>query len=111
MIAVEQFDVEVRSGRVTDLTCSCGGLLREVRHVVVPRNRPRHHRQRRIRKKWQKRWERENRARLAISGMMSALRHPSYRCEACGRVSGFYAAMGRNLISVQPMPGGAASIF
>jgi hypothetical protein len=43
-----EFHVEVNSG-----------LLREVRPVGVPLDRPRHHRQRRIRKKWQKRWERE----------------------------------------------------
>jgi len=99
------------AGRLTEMTCRCGGRLREVRRLVVPVEEPRPHRQKRIRKKWRKRWEREHGSMVSLSAALSAARGPSYLCDVCGRTEGFYAAVGRNLISVQPMPPAAVLTF
>jgi hypothetical protein len=89
------------------MTCACGGVLQEVKTVVVPKYRPRHHRKKRIRKKWKARWERENISRTQISVLVGLMQPPTYRCEKCGKRDGFYSAVGRNLIKVEPLPEGA----
>jgi len=98
-------------GRVTEMTCACGGNLRDVRTLVVPTYRPRHQRKKRIRKKWKARWEKENRVRIQASVMMGLMQRPSFRCEKCGRKEGFYSAAGRNMILVEPLPEHARPIW
>ena len=98
-------------GRVTEMTCTCGGELRDVRRVVVPVYRPRHHRKRRIRKKWRLRWERENAHRVHAGVMIGLMQMPSYRCEKCGKRDGFYSAAARNIFTVEPLPPGALPIY
>ena len=98
-------------GRLTEMTCTCGGKLRDIRTLVVPTYRPRHHRKKRIRKKWKARWEKENRARVHVGVMMGLMQRPSYRCETCGKRDGFYSAAGRNMILVERLPEAARSLW
>jgi hypothetical protein len=90
-----------------EMKCSCGGFLCEVRTIVLPESEPPHHRKKRIRKKWRKRWERTEAVVRGVSARVGLMVHPSYRCEKCGRREGFYSAMGRNLIQIEPLPSGA----
>lgn len=102
-------------GRATGLKCTCGGVLhddagvgrraRELAELGVPRPR---HRKKRILKKRMKAWAGTIGVVQAVSRMML---RPGYICGACGQRSGFYAAIGRNLIQVQPMPPGAKPFF
>lgn len=94
-------------GRLTEMTCPCGGFLRETRSVAVLGSGPRPHRTKRIRKKWRKQWARQNASMIAVAGMMAIMQPPRYRCEGCGRVEGMYRAVGRNLIQVEQLPPGA----
>ena len=96
--------------RETEMQCSCGGKLVQVRRVLLPKP-PRTHRKKRINKKWRKRWQEENRSRILASTMIGLMQRPSYRCSKCGRNEGFYSAMGRNLIQVQPLPDGALPVY
>lgn len=98
-------------GTLTEMTCTCGGKLRDVRTIVVPTYRPRHHRKKRIRKKWRKKWERENAARVHVGVMMGLMQRPTFRCEKCGKRDGFYSAAARNLIKVEPLPEGALPLY
>jgi hypothetical protein len=100
---MSEFQIHETRGRETDLKCRCGGTLQEFRSTLVPKP-PRVHRKKRITKKWRKRWERENKGRLMMSAMVGALRHPFFRCVSCGRTEAFYSAMGRNLITIEPLP-------
>jgi len=98
-------------GRLTELRCGCGGQLRAVRTVIVPAGDPPHHRKRRIRKKWRKRWEAERRVAARVGVMMGLMQRPAYRCETCGRATGFYSAAVRNLIQVEQLPEGARPVY
>jgi len=98
-------------GHVTEMSCTCGGKLRDIRTLVVPTYRPRYQRKKRIRKKWKARWEKENRARVHVGVMVGLMQRPSFRCETCGRRDGFYSAMGRNMIMVEPLPERARPIW
>jgi len=98
--------------RPTELQCSCGerAPMEEVRHLYVPKSPPRH-RKKRINKKWRKRWEKENAAKFLAASMLGLMRRPVYRCTKCGRNEGFYSAVGRNLIQVEPLPEGALPLY
>ena len=98
-------------GRITEMSCTCGGKLRDITTLVVPTYRPRYQRKKRIRKKWKARWEKENRARVHVGVMVGLMQRPSFRCETCGRRDGFYSAMGRNMIMVEPLPERARPIW
>jgi len=98
-------------GRITEMSCTCGGKLRDITTLVVPTYRPRYQRKKRIRKKWKARWEKENRVRIQASVMMGFMQRPSYRCETCGRRDGFYSAAARNIFTVEPLPERARPIW
>lgn len=96
-------------GGITEMKCGCGGFLQVV--ALVPRvSQPPRHRTRRISKKWEKRWRRAQGALLSIETLLAFSRTPHFRCVACGQRASFYRAMGRNLITVQPLPDGAFPI-
>ncbi len=97
-------------GRLTELTCSCSGLLREVRFFFPPIPKPRH-KNRRIRKKLVAKWMETNRIQTGILNMVSLMRPPTYQCVKCEQRQGFYAAMARNLIKVEPMPESSTFLF
>jgi len=90
--------------RATELTCSCGGLLNQIRFVANFDPLPPRHRKKRIRKKLRKRWEQETRTLQGFSLLVGAMAPPSFRCVECNRFHSYYAAMGRNLFTVEPMP-------
>jgi hypothetical protein len=91
-------------GRVTDLKCrSCSGFLQVVRFLFPPIPKPRH-KNRKKRKALVARWMETNRVQTGVLNLMSLMTPPSYVCEKCGRRQGFYAAMARNLINVEPFP-------
>ena len=90
-----------------EMKCACGGFLCEVRTIVLPESEPPHHRKKRIRKKWRKRWERDEAVVRGVSAMAGLMQRPFYRCEKCGKSESFYSAVGRNLIEIQPLPSGA----
>jgi hypothetical protein len=94
-------------GRVTKLSCRCGGSLREFRRLFVPPG-PRPHRTKRIRKKWYKKWKQ---GPALLSSAVSALQKPHYHCEKCGSTEGFYQAIGRNMFPVEPMPPAAITFY
>jgi len=104
-------DVHQVPGRLTGLKCTCGGLLREARTVIVPKSHPPHHRKRRIRKKWLRRWKEEHRVHVGVGVMMGLMQRPTYQCESCGRRDGFYSAMGRNLFTIERLPERARPIW
>jgi hypothetical protein len=62
------------------------------------------HKKRRILKKRLKRWARDVATRKQVFAFMAAMQRPTYRCVACNRKEGFYAAMGRNLIVIERLP-------
>jgi hypothetical protein len=107
---VSDYQVHELQQRETEMQCSCGGKLVEVRRVLLPKP-PRAHRKKRINKKWRKRWEQENRHRILASTMIGLTQRPSYRCSKCGRNEGFYSAVGRNLIQVEPLPEGTFPVY
>ena len=99
-------------GDLTGLTCSCGGLLREVRRLAdIPLPPKPTHKKRRILKKRMKEWEQTVEACTRVARWMFATQRPMYRCEVCGRKGGFYSTMARNLFPLQRMPDGAAAIY
>ena len=98
-------------GRLGEMTCTCGGRLREFHTIIVPEYDPPHHRKKRIRKKWRKRWERENPILRGVCAMAGLMQRPWYRCEKCGKRDGFYSAVGRNFIKIEPLPDGALPLY
>ncbi len=99
-------------GRTTELKCSCGGPLQEVRHLAdVPMPSKPTHKKRRILKKRMKRWEQEVEARALVFAAMFAMQRPMYRCVFCGRKAGFYDTMARNLFRVEPLPVNAVPFY
>jgi hypothetical protein len=101
-------------GPPTALACPhCNGVLHErhldtqpptVKHPPLSKNR-------RIRKKQLKRWYAENWPFYAVHAAMLATRSSGFRCISCKRLVGFYHAIGRNLIKVEPMPPGALPYY
>lgn len=97
------------------MKCTCGGTLhedagverraRELAELEVPRPR---HRKKRILKKRLKAWAATIGVVQAVSRVML---RPGYICGTCGQRHGFYAAIGRNLIQVEPLPRGAQVLF
>jgi len=104
-------DVHQVPGRLTEMTCTCGGPLREARTVIVPKFRPPHHRKKRIRKKWRQCWEKRHRQLVGVGTMIGLMQRPTYLCEKCGRRDGFYSAAARNIFTVEPLPEGARPIW
>jgi len=99
--------IEVQ-GRMTDSVCSCGGKQQAVRYMITDMLPPfPTHRKKRIRKKLAKRWVEETRHLRMLSAMVSMMGHPKYKCVECGRVESIYGSLGRNLITVEPLPEGA----
>lgn len=101
-------------GRATELTCTCGGILHERMAPPIPRLKPgpRQSRNRRIRKKQIKKWARAHaRLIMAMNIIRQTSRPMGYRCASCKRHVGFYEAIGRNVIKIEPMPGGALPIY
>jgi len=90
-------------GRVTEMTCRCGGKLQESRVVVnVSLPKPTH-RKKRILKKLLKKWEKDSKLTRLMSSFVGLMRKPTYKCTVCDKHEGFYSAMGRNLFPVQSM--------
>ena len=109
-----KMQAEPITGRATDLTCTCGGVLHEREIPPPPRilPGPRRSRNRRIRKKQRLKWMRTTgRALLYIHMAMMALRPTGYRCASCKRHMGFYEAVGRNIFQIEPLPDGALPIY
>lgn len=86
------------------LRCPCGGSLQAFRRVSIVGDPP-PHKKKRIAKKWRKRWEEKHRWYLVSSMMVSILQPPFFRCTRCGRLEGFYSAVGCNMFGVQALPG------
>lgn len=95
-------EVNETSKRETGLKCECGGGLLSFRRTVLPK--PPTHRQKRIAKKWRKRWERENRHRILACKLAGLMQPPCFRCTKCGRDAGYYSTLGSNLVQVEPLP-------
>lgn len=89
----------------TDLVCSCGGVLIECRTENEFQNIPKSkkHRRTRINKKWEKKFYKNNRTALMIQSLLSFPRHPFFKCKKCGVNSGFYKAMGMNMLKIEPL--------
>ena len=107
-------------GPATSLKCFCGGILHkdveglrkraeETSAALASRTRPRH-RKKRILKKRIKAWQTRMRVLNCVT-MLVAGCHPTFVCAKCSRREGFYGAIGRNLIQVEPMPSGALPIY
>jgi hypothetical protein len=95
-------------GQVTDMVCTCGGKLQAVKYVATDMLPPQPtHRKKRIRKKLAKRWIKETRHLRMLGVMIGALQPPKFKCVECARVNSYYAAMARNLVTVEPLPEGA----
>ena len=90
-------------GALTTMKCPCGGELQEYRTVPKATSAPRH-RKRRINKKWEKRWREQERERLGLLGVIALISPPYFRCVSCGRRTGFYTTLGRNMFHVEPLP-------
>jgi len=105
---------------MTDLTCVCGGfLVQRPRHsdndIMASAERvigeiPKH-KKTRIQKKWRKRWA--EKAGPIILGLKLAaiMGPPTFICSKCGKQEGFYGAIGRNIIKVEPLSEGAAPVY
>lgn len=106
--------------------CACGGemtpkpmteYMREsmqTMHRALP-FRIRFHRKRRIRKKWAKKFAREQGWKVWLAAVM-ATRHRgriygNYRCQTCGKQEGGVTSFARRLFPVEPMPEGAVSYY
>lgn len=97
---------------MTELTCICGGfLVQRPRHsdndIMASAERvigeiPKH-KKTRIQKKWRKRWA--EKAGPIILGLKLAaiMGPPTFICSKCGKQEGFYSAIGRNMIRVEPL--------
>jgi hypothetical protein len=95
------------------LKCTCGGdmfaaprysedeIMKSVQRIVgkIPK-----HKNNRIQKKWRKKWA--EKAGPVIMGLKlaRAMTPPRYVCSLCGKSEGFYTAIGRNLIKIEPLP-------
>ena len=99
---------------ITELTCICGGflmrrpryseksILASVERVVgaIPK-----HKKTRIQKKWRKKWA-EQAGPIMLGLKLAAITAPpTFVCSKCGKKEGFYGAIGRNMIKVEPLPG------
>ncbi len=100
------------------MKCSCGGALESrreppkgldyVNRILGP---PPRHKKTRTRKKRMKEYTESQRALLLAVNCMAAMMKPHFVCGTCGRREGFYSAIGRNMITVEPMPPGALPIY
>jgi hypothetical protein len=72
---------------------------------------PRVSRNRRIARKQIKRWFEKTRPARMMNLMLGAMRPMGFRCASCKQITGFYAAIGRNLFKVEPMPQGALPTY
>ena len=98
-------------GRKTELKCICGGFLHEsnvhdkmTAKLIGPKPK---HKKKRILKKKMKQW----RLKALPYLMISPLSKPSFVCGSCFKREGFYGAIGKNIIQVQPMPPGALLVY
>jgi hypothetical protein len=99
----------------TNLDCRCGAKLTETRSVINPYkyalfiNGPEPRVKTRAKRKIALKKFREKFKRTMLGACLAApLRNrPSYVCNSCGRIMGFYEAIGTNIIKVEPMAPGA----
>lgn len=106
--------------KMTDLTCSCGGFLVQRQafsdnEIMASAERivgeiPKH-KKTRTQKKWRKRWAEKAGPIIMGLKLVSIMRPPMFVCSICGKKEGFYGAIGRNMIKVEPMPEGAKLIY
>lgn len=103
----------------SELKCHCGRLLDDVRNIVVPRKyalfvcgtEPRV-KTRKKRKVALKNYRRKFRRVFFAASLVNPLRNrPTYVCSTCGSHQGFYQAIARNIVSVDPLPMGANIIY
>jgi len=103
----------------SQLDCRCGNKLTEVYQAINPDKyalficgpAPRV-KTRRKRKVALKKYRRKLKLAKLGALMASAMWHrPYYFCEKCGTRMGFYEAIGRNLIKIEPMRSGADPIY
>ena len=94
------------------LLCRCGSPM-ELRPNRTPEaierdidalvGKPPRHRKRRIQKKWLKRYEANRRIKGLPIRIAAPLAGKAYVCTACGTKEGMYAALGRNIVHVEPL--------
>lgn len=97
------------------MKCVCGGdlvaestAIRFQRSLDIAKNilrsslRKPKSKKKRIIKKWKKRVDRLT-MQIALASL-PILGRPVFTCSACGKIDGFYSAMGRNMIVVEPLP-------
>jgi hypothetical protein len=98
-------------GEATKLRCQCGGVLHQAkREVPIPKG-PRWSRNRRIRRKLLKRWQRDVQFEMVLSCIWERARGPSFACASCGRPASFYQAVAHNMFPVEKMPEGALPYY
>lgn len=98
-------------GEATKLHCFCGGVLHQARRKVPIPKGPRWSRNRRIRKKLLKRWQRDVQFEMVLSCIWERARGPSFVCASCGRPTSFYRAVAENMFPVEKMPEGAGPYY
>lgn len=90
------------------MICVCGGSMKSDRSVVnrLTANAEKKHipwsRNRRIRKK-QEKAHRHSAQVIAAMAMRPLFSRPPWKCDVCGKTEGHYAALGRNLIQIEPL--------
>jgi hypothetical protein len=91
------------------MKCTCGGdMVAESQSKKFVEKQMKKHRpwskNRRIAKKQEKRFKASRPIMAAMLAAPLLSMSPPFRCGACGKLEPHYSALGRNLITIEPLP-------